>query len=413
MNTLLKRTQLQQHSALCLGLMWLFTFFAEATDSNKGQFSPQTYRAPGVSHPLPEFKVDASWPSLPETWIIGQVPGLTVDKHDNVWVLHRPNSLSALDLGSAQTPPTGLCCEAAPHVLQFSPAGKLLRAWGGNALAPEENGVNQWPDNVHGLFVDDRDTVWLGGNGKGDHVVLNFSADGEFIRAIGKRLETSGNQDPTRLGNPADIVALPDSNRILIADGYINKRVVSYQYSNSAPQQLWGAWGKAPLGGTREGDFSVSQASADNAGRATNAEHFGDIVHCVEHASNGLIYVCDRRNNRLQVFKDDGKGNIAFVRNLAIAGDTGGLGTATDVAFSPDNRYLYVADMMNGRIWILWHADYTVLGSIGRPGRYAGEFTWLHSVATDSQGNLYTSEVSTGRRVQKFVFSGYSSMAEK
>ena len=116
-----------------------------------------------------------------------------------------------------------------------------------------------------------------------------------------------------------------------------------------------------------------------------------------------MIYVCDRRNNRLQVFKNDASGKAVFVRDVVIAGDTMGLGTATDVAFSPDNKYMYVADMMNGRIWVLWHDTYEVLGSFGRPGRYPGQFTWLHSVVADSKGNLYTSEVSTGRRVQKLV----------
>ena len=147
-----------------------------STTASETLVALENYPEPGASRPLPEFKVDASWPDLPDTWIIGQVPGLAVDKADNLWLLHRPNSLSALDLALEQTPPTGVCCEAAPHVVQISPAGQVKNSWGGESIAPEVDGVNQWPQTVHGLFVDDHNTVWLGGNGKGDHVVLNFTA---------------------------------------------------------------------------------------------------------------------------------------------------------------------------------------------------------------------------------------------
>ena len=363
----------------------------------------ESYPEPGASRPMPTFKVDAAWPTLPDTWLIGQVPGLAVDKQDNVWLLHRPNSLSGLDLALEQSPKTGLCCEAAPHVLQLSPEGKVLNSWGGESISPSLNGVNQWPQTVHGLYVDDKNTVWVGGNGKGDHVVLNFTADGKFIRQFGERNNTDGNMSESALGNPADIHHDTHTGEVIIADGYINKRIIGFDTNSNEFSRLWGAYGTAPGGGTRDGDFDVSQATAGADGINLTARNFGDIVHCVTKSPDGRIYVCDRRNNRLQIFKDDSEGNMTFVRDLVISGETMGLGTATDVAFSPDNKYLYVADMMNGRIWVLWHDSYEVLGSFGRNGRYAGQFTWLHSVVSDSNGNLYTSEVSTGRRVQKFV----------
>ncbi|TPV54562.1 hypothetical protein FJ444_18845 [Aestuariibacter sp. GS-14] len=363
----------------------------------------ESYPEPGASRPMPAFKVDAAWPTLPDTWLIGQVPGLAVDKQDNVWLLHRPNSLSQLDLALEQSPKTGLCCEAAPHVLQLSPQGNVLKSWGGESIAPSINGVNQWPQTVHGLYVDDHNTVWVGGNGKGDHVVLNFTSDGKFIRQFGERERTDGNVSESALGNPADIHHDTHTGEVIIADGYINKRIIGFDTHSNEFSRLWGAYGTAPGGGTRDGDFDVSQATAGAEDINLAAPNFGDIVHCVTKSPDGRIYVCDRRNNRLQIFKDDNNGDLTFVRDLVISGETMGLGTATDVAFSPDNKYLYVADMMNGRIWVLWHDTYEVLGSIGRNGRYAGQFTWLHSVVSDSQGNLYTSEVSTGRRVQKFV----------
>lgn len=358
------------------------------------------------SHPVPYFKVAPGWPTMPADWMMGQVPGLAVDKQDNVWVLHRPNSLSRIDLGLTQK--TGLCCKAAPPVLQFSPQGALLKAWGGPDIAPMVEGINQWPNTVHGLYVDHANTVWLGGNGDGDHVVLNFTAEGTFIKQFGQRGQTQGNLSQTYLGNPADIFHNTLENRVYIADGYINKRLTVFQTQQNVFHQLWGAYGNTPSGGTREGAFDVSQATANGNNTSINAENFGDIVHCVTQSIDGRIYVCDRRNNRIQVFLLDEKGTVTFLKDVVIAGDTGGLGTASDIAFSPDNRYMYVADMMNGRIWILWHETYEVIGSFGRPGRYAGQFTWLHSVVSDSKGNLYTSEVSTGRRVQKFVLAGFN-----
>lgn len=334
------------------------------------------------------------------------MPGLAVDTDDNVWLLHRPNSLNKLDLGL--TNDIGLCCKAAPHVLQFSSQGELLNAWGGADIAPTVAGMNQWPENVHGLYVDKDNTVWLGGNGDGDHVVLNFTAQGRFIKQIGQRGQTEGNESKTFLGNPADVFHDATAKRVYIADGYINKRIAAFSTTNNQFDQFWGAYGNIPGGGSRTGAFDVSQATANAENTRVDAEHFGDIVHCVTQSDDGRIYVCDRRNNRIQIFTLDEQGKVNFLKDLVIAGDTGGLGTASDIAFSPDNRYMYVADMMNGRIWILWHETYEVLGSFGRPGRYAGEFTWLHSVVSDSKGNLYTSEVNTGRRVQKFVLTSFT-----
>lgn len=395
---------------LCVISLCCSTSYAE-----QSALSPKTqnklveverYPIPDASYKVPQFSVDASWPSLPSTWLIGQVPGLAVDKQNNVWVLHRPNSLSDLDLGLSKN--MGLCCEAAPHVLQISPTGDMLNAWGGPEIAPSIDGLNQWPDNVHGLYVDNDNTVWIGGNGKDDHVVLNFSQEGKFIRQYGSRGITDGNLSQTALGNPADIFHNTKHDQVFIADGYINKRITAFDTEENSFDQLWGAYGGEPGGGTRKGAFDVSQATSNAQNTSATAENFGDIVHCVTQSEDGKIYVCDRRNNRIQVFKADDDGTVKFVQDLIIAGDTGGLGTASDIDFSPDNKYMYVADMMNGRIWILWHDTYEVLGSFGRPGRYPGQFTWLHSVVVDGEGNLYTSEVSSGRRVQKFVLTGYS-----
>jgi hypothetical protein len=281
-----------------------------------------------------------------------------------------------------------------------------LTQWGGPSIAPTLDSVNQWPANVHGLFVDDKNTVWLAGNGDDDHVVLNFSAKGEFIQQYGQRGITSGNESEQYLGNPADIFHNATTGDLIIADGYINRRLVEFNNQTRSFQESWGAYAESPTGPTRSGTFDQSQASTPNRSNP-DSKIFGDILHCLNTTADGTVYVCDRRNNRVQIFRNTPGKDVAYVGNLAVAGATKGLGSATDVAFSPDQKYLYVADMMNGRIWIYWRETLELLAAIGRPGRYAGEFTWLHSIDTDSLGNLYTSEVNTGRRAQKLTFTGF------
>jgi hypothetical protein len=355
---------------------------------------------------IPRFQVDAAWPTVPEELILGQVPGLSVDRSDNIWILQRPNSLGFSDTGLAQNPPIAVCCRPAPHVMRFSPDGTYLDGWGGPAYAPEIDGVNQWPSTVHGLYVDDNQSVWIAGNGDGDHVVLNFTAEGDFLRSLGRRNATGGNFDRETLGGPADIAYDPQSGEALIADGYINKRIIGFDEDGEFTR-FWGAYASSPDEKTREGAFDQSQASSNADGGADpESDSFGDIVHCVVRGPDERIYVCDRRNNRLQVFATTDDGRTEFVRDIVIAPTTGGTRTASDVAWSPDGRFMYVADMMNGQVWILDAASYEELGALGRNGRYPGQFIWLHSVDVDSKGNVYTSEVGTGRRVQKFVFQG-------
>ena len=369
--------------------------------------------------PVPTFKVDTSWPKLPDDLILGQIPGLSVAEDDTIWILTRPNSLGPTEIGRDTDPPiTAACCKSPPHVLQFDQEGNLLRSWGGPALAPGEStvtgqgrnaveeGDEQWPANVHGLYVDADNTVWIGGNGNGDHVVLNFTADGEFIRQIGRRQTTEGNSSEAYLGNPADIAS--DGESVLIADGYINKRIIEFSAEDESFLQLWGAYGEDPDGGTRDEPFDQSQATSTGDGGANpESTSFGDIVHCVVRGPDDTVYVCDRRNNRVQVFRETSDG-IEFLEDIVLAPETGGTRTASDVAFSPDGTYVYIADMMNGRVWVLLRETHEVISWFGRNGRYPGQFIWLHSVDVDSEGNVYTTEVNTGRRVQRFVFQGLS-----
>ncbi|WOJ97653.1 beta-propeller fold lactonase family protein [Congregibacter brevis] len=359
-----------------------------------------------TDRPIPRFMVDAAWPTVPQDLMIGQVPGLSVDSDDNVWILQRPNSLGFSDTGLAQDPPIAICCKPAPHVMQFSSEGELLRAWGGPSHAPTIDGTNQWPANVHGLYVGGNDSVWIAGNGDGDHVALSFTKDGEYLRMVGLRNASKGNFDKSTLGGPADIAPVPGRDEILIADGYINKRIIGFD-NEGRFTRYWGAYGASPDGSTRKGAFDQSQASSNTDGGANpKSDTFGDIVHCVVRGPDARIYVCDRRNNRVQIFETDDDGTTNFLRDIVIEKTTGGTRTASDIAFSPDAKFMYIADMMNGQVWIYDAGTYELLGAMGRNGRYPGQFIWLHSVDVDSAGNVYTTEVSTGRRVQKFVFQG-------
>lgn len=355
---------------------------------------------------IPEFEVVPDWIQLPKNVRIGQVSGLSVDRDDNVWILQRPNSWRYTEADYLPLEASETCCRGAPHVLQLAPDGQVLRAWGGPGRVNDDSETApRWPNNVHGLFVDHENTVWIGGNGRNDHLVLNFDADGNFLRALGQRDVTDGNLSESTLGNPADIYVDSERGEVFVADGYINKRVVGFDFETGSFRRLWGAYGGEPGSETRDQPFDQSQAtSASDGGANPDSASFGDIVHCIEQGPDGHIYVCDRRNNRIQIFAIGHDGEIVFVENLPIAPESGGPRSATDIAFSPDGSFMYVADMANSRIWILDAQTYETLGHFGDgAGTEPGQFIWLHSVAVDSDGNVYTSEVNRGRRVQKFA----------
>ena len=334
---------------------------------------------------LPQFQVDPFWPkALPNNWILGQVSGVAVDKRGHVWVVQRPRSLSERELGAQQSPPYSTCCRAAPAVLVFDQSGNLVRSWGGPAQG------YQWPDSEHGIYVDDDDNVWLAGNGDKDAQVLKFTLDGRFLLQIGRSGQSKGSNDTANLGSPADLRVDLAARELYVADGYRNRRIVVFDAQTGAYKRHWGAYGKTP---------SDAPTPAYDPARPPSAQ-FGNPVHCVRFTRDGLVYVCDRTNNRIQVFRKDG----TFVSEAFFERETRLNGSVSELVFSPDpaQQFVYMVDGVNNELRIVDRVTNAVLGRLGRPGRYAGQFHVVHNVAVDQEGNLYTTEVNTGQRVQKF-----------
>lgn len=375
----------------------LLAVLLAAVGSGGGEASQELAQkggAPGNGNVAPQFRVDPNWPkALPNNWVMGQVGGMDVAQDDTIWLVQRPRSLDEnTEL---------IHSDPAPPVMQFDRDGNLLQAWG-PVQGPEgvpEGAEYEWFDNEHGLWVDHNNNVWLAGNGANDHHVLKFTRDGDFLLQIGEKGETGGNDDTELLGRPADGDVDPEANEVYVADGYLNNRVIVFDADTGEYQRHWGAYGQEEIGEIPAGEAPFDDEEADQ---------FGNPVHCSVVADDGMVYVCDRPNNRVQVFETDG----TFLREFAMQPGDPGLGSTWDVDFSPDQdqTFLFIADGSNQHIYTLRRADETLLDQFGRGGRYAGQFQWVHNLATDSKRNLYTAEVETGKRAQKFEFRGYRSI---
>ena len=381
----------------------------------------------------PRFEVDPFWPKpLPNHWVTGNIIGVSVDAQDHIWIIHRQGSLEAMENYAVANPPgpkrqAGVveaeCCAPAPAVLEFDEAGNLLANWGG------KDGDNYvWPLSNHGITVDYKGNVWIGGNaatagvaaeeglapagraGRGaapaaprapggpplyhDSMVMKFTQDGKFLMQIGKAGQSKGSNDTENLGRPAKMFVDPKTNELYVADGYGNKRVIVYDAETGAYKRHWGAYGHKP-DDTNLGRYNPNDPPA---------QQFRNPVHCAELSNDGLLYVCDRVNDRIQVFKSDG----TFVKEQILYKNTLGDGAVWDIAFSkdPQQKYIFLADGSNEKIHILDRESLQVLTSFGDGGRQPGQFYAVHSIATDSKGNIFTTETYRGQRVQKFVNKG-------
>ena len=333
-----------------------------------------------TSSDVPQFRVDPFWASeLPNNWILGQVSGLAVDNQDHVWIVHRPRTLDARQRGEE-----GMCCVPAPPVIEFDPNGNVMRSWGGPSDSYE------WPQSEHGIHVDNQDNVWIGGNGSGDAHVLKFTADGEFLLQIGRAGQSTGSNDTENLGRPASIEVDPTASEVFIADGYGNRRLIVFDSSTGEYRRHWGAYGEQP----DDMDLPAYDPTSEPI------RHFRSPVHGIAIANDGLVYVADRTNNRIQVFQKNGQ----FVTEAFVRPETLGSGSVSGVTLSQDNdqQWLFVPDGTNNVVWIVDRSSLEVVDYFGRLGKNAGQFYRLHNLAIDSRGNLYTTEVNVGQRLQKF-----------
>jgi DNA-binding beta-propeller fold protein YncE len=353
----------------------------------------------------PRYEVDPFWPKpLPNGWVLGLVIGVGVDSRDHVYIIHRNNQLTpATELGKDSA--RADCCSQAPPVMEFDAEGNLVKAWGG----PGEG--YDWPRSNHGIAVDRFDNVWIGGNDAQDAQVLKFTRDGRFLAQYGKgNLAGVDSKSKDRFGGVAKLTVDEGANEVYLADGYRNRRVAVLDQATGAVKRMWGAYGKEPVDVT-PADFTDGRGTQGWSADKAPAPYFRTPVHCADPSVDGLVYVCDRQNNRLQVFRKDG----TYVKEAFFYPTTIGDGAVWDVAFSrdPQQKYVFVADGKNQRVMVVDRQSMQVLTTFGTGGRQPGQFFAVHSIAIDSKSNLYTTETYEGRRVQKFVYRGIGPVTKK
>ncbi|MDB4913011.1 MAG: hypothetical protein JWM95_655 [Gemmatimonadetes bacterium] len=344
----------------------------------------------------PKFEVDPFWPKpLPKHYVLGSVIGVGVDSKDHVFIIHRGDSTlnQRTEVGADATPPSGECCRSAPPILEFDSQGNLVKAWGGPAEGYE------WPISNHGIAIDNKDNVWIGGNGRGDSHMLKFTHDGKFLMQIGTAHQPVASTNLEHFGQVAKISFDVPASEAFIADGYGNHRVAVIDMVSGKIKRIWGAYGNTPS------DSNYGRYSPDSA----PIKQFRTPVHCAEPTTDGLVYVCDRPNDRIQVFRKNG----TFVKEKIIYPMTRGDGSVWDIAFSKDpaQKFIYLADGKNERVYVMDRQSLDIITSFGDGGRQPGQFFAVHSIATDSKGNIYTTETYEGKRIQKFVYKGIGAVA--
>ena len=356
----------------------------------------------------PQFQVDPFWPKplpivkdangLAHQWVPGEVGASCIDSHDHIITVNRGFQRDGL------LPYEGSQSIPAPPILLFDPAGNVVGSWGDPTLTPD-GAAAVLPHGIHGCFADYMDNIWLAGNADG--VVQKWTHDGSrLLLQIGTKGlcdgpptlspsrpyptcgEPGNNTSPTLLNAPADIAVDPDRDpvtgergSVYVADGYGNHRIVVFDSEGNYLRQ----WGSA---GSGDGQF---------------VESGGGHPHCVVLSNDGLVYACDRGHNRVQVF--DKEGNLQRIIAIDPPDHMNAILRADDLELSRDEqqRFLYVVDLGSNRVWILERDSGDIVGRIGGSGHMAGEFTFPHTVVSDSQGNLYVAETLGGRRSQKFV----------
>jgi DNA-binding beta-propeller fold protein YncE len=328
---------------------------------------------------LPTFEVDRAWPKVPPQWKLGDASSVAIDAQDNIWVLHRPRTLKPEEAAMA-----------APPVIVFDTAGNFIKAWGGAGQGYE------WPEREHGIYIDYKGFVWLGGNScptnglpglkpVADDQLLKFTQDGHFVMQMGHSNQSKGNADSVNLHRPADAWVYPQTHELFVADGYGNHRVAVFDADTGKFRRMWGAFGNKPV------DDDNCQVVTPKSFSDPGPPQFS-IVHAIRIAGDGTVYVADREYRRLQMFNRKGK----FIRQLVRNSEP----FARDLALSPDpaQQFLYVGGG-NG-IYIVDRNTLQIVGTIRPPGMIGAG----HHIAVDSKGNLYIAQTTAG--LQKLTFKG-------
>jgi len=337
--------------------------------------------------PAPAFELDPKWPSIPNNWVLGEVTSISVDRKDHIWVLHVPQSI-----------PEAQRANAAPPVLEFDTAGKLLASWGGPGDGYE------WVGREHGIFVDANDFVWIGGRagwprattpGNSDDMILKFTTTGKFVMQIGHRGRSKGNTDTENVHQATDVFVDTRAKEVYAADGYGNKRVIVFDSETGKFKRMWGAFGNPP-----PPTFAANAAVPQPQTTPDGPPEFG-LPHSVKVSSDGIVYLADRINNRIQLFTTEGK----YLKQVRLAAANNVTPVPAGFAFSPDKKqqYLYVVDSGPMQIIIYDREKLVEIGRVGMRGPKPGELDIIHHMAVDSKGNLYGAEIVTNRRAQRFV----------
>jgi DNA-binding beta-propeller fold protein YncE len=339
--------------------------------------SPLSF-AQGAS--VPVFEVDPNWPKVPTKWKLGDASSIAVDAKDRIHVLHRPRTL-----------PSEQASMAAPPVMVFDQAGNFINAWGGAGSGFE------WPEREHGIHIDNKGFVWIGGNNcpgralpglkpLGDDQLLKFTPEGKFVMQIGRSTQSKGNADTQNFHQPADAVVYPKTNELFVADGYGNHRVIVMDATTGKFKRMWGAFGNTPVD-----KDECPPPSLNSVPPGDGPDQFS-IVHAIRVSNDGMVYVADRENRRVQVFTLEGKfvkqllrGSGPFARDLALSRD-------------PVQQFLYVGGGTD--IVVVNRKTMEIVTTLEGNGIIGGG----HQMETDSKGNLYVA--LTNRGLQKLVFKG-------
>jgi DNA-binding beta-propeller fold protein YncE len=386
---------MQRTRKLLIGTMFLMVLMALTVAQRMAE--QQVIAQAKTAAQAPRFEVDPLWPKpLPNHWLLGMTIGVDVDAQDHVWIVHRSSAtLNNDERGAELNPPISECCKGAPPVLEFDQAGNLVRSWGGPGTGFE------WPASNHGIQVDGKGNVWIGGNGANDGQVLKFTKEGKFVKQFGFGYARASSNDPWAFRQPAKIFVDDAKSEAYISDGYGNHRVIVIDAETGAFKRQWGAYGNKPS------DENLGPYKPD----APPAQQFRNPVHCAMLARDNLLYVCDRQNNRIQVFTPDGK----YIKEQFFAKNTLSAGSAWDLAFSKDaqQKFIYLADGQNQKVYVIERQTLQLLTSFGDGGRQPGQFFGVHSIATDSKGNIYTTETYEGKRVQRFMYKGLGAVQKE